>query len=137
LAFKIIASLHNTLLATFIKLLESVSKSLLRNRLQNGCHTSLDCRHVCKSCAFHDALQAGNRNKSTVLPLCGARRRQIRGVRRVDVFLFPLLKSIMKGARFADVTAIEERVTGFCYRFLKSPLLTISRIFMKVTNSML
>jgi hypothetical protein len=29
----------------------------------------------------------------------------------VDFFLFPCLKSIMKGARFADVAAIQERVT--------------------------
>jgi hypothetical protein len=39
-------------------------------------------------------------------------RRQIRGVRWVDFFLFPRLKSIMKGARFADVAAIQERVTA-------------------------
>jgi hypothetical protein len=30
----------------------------------------------------------------------------------VNFFLFPHLKSIMKGARFADVAAIQERVTG-------------------------
>jgi hypothetical protein len=30
----------------------------------------------------------------------------------LDFFLFPRLKSIMKGARFADVTAIQERVTA-------------------------
>jgi hypothetical protein len=30
----------------------------------------------------------------------------------VDFFLFPRLKSIMKGARFADVEAIQERVTA-------------------------
>jgi hypothetical protein len=29
----------------------------------------------------------------------------------VDFFLFPRLKSIMKGASFADVAAIRERVT--------------------------
>jgi hypothetical protein len=29
-----------------------------------------------------------------------------------DFFLFPRLKSIMKAARFADVAAIQERVTG-------------------------
>jgi hypothetical protein len=46
LAFKIIAILHNTLLATFIKLLETVSKCLFRNRSQNRCHTFWDCRHV-------------------------------------------------------------------------------------------
>jgi hypothetical protein len=30
----------------------------------------------------------------------------------VDFFLFPRLKSIMKGARFADVAEIQERVTA-------------------------
>jgi hypothetical protein len=30
----------------------------------------------------------------------------------VDFFLFPRLKIIMKGARFADVVAIEERVAA-------------------------
>jgi hypothetical protein len=35
LVFKIIAILQNTLLATFIKLLETVSKGLFRNRSQN------------------------------------------------------------------------------------------------------
>jgi hypothetical protein len=33
----------------------------------------LDCRHVCKTCAFHDAVQAGKQKD--------VRRRQIRGVR--------------------------------------------------------
>jgi hypothetical protein len=63
LAFKIIAILHNTLLATFIKLLETVSKGLFRYRSQNRCHTFLDCRHVCKMCAFHDALQAAKQKE--------------------------------------------------------------------------
>jgi hypothetical protein len=35
LAFKILAILYNTQLATFIKLLETVSKGLFRNRSQN------------------------------------------------------------------------------------------------------
>jgi hypothetical protein len=30
----------------------------------------------------------------------------------VDVFLFPRLKSIMKGSHFADMVAIQERVTA-------------------------
>jgi hypothetical protein len=30
----------------------------------------------------------------------------------VDIFLFPRLKSIMSGARFADMVAIQERVTA-------------------------
>jgi hypothetical protein len=46
LALKIIVILHSTLLATFIKLLETVSKGLFRNRSQNSCHTFLDCRHL-------------------------------------------------------------------------------------------
>jgi hypothetical protein len=39
LAFKIIIILHNTRLAKFINLLETVSKGLFRNRSQNRCHT--------------------------------------------------------------------------------------------------
>jgi hypothetical protein len=35
LALKIVATLHNTLLAMSIKLLETVSKGLIRNRSQN------------------------------------------------------------------------------------------------------
>ena len=73
MAFKIIAILHNTLLATFIKLLETVSKGLFRNRSQNRCHPFLDCRHACKTCAFHDALQVVKQKE--------VHRRQIRGVR--------------------------------------------------------
>jgi hypothetical protein len=44
LAFKIITILHNTRLAKFIRLLETLSKGLCRNRSQNSCHTLLDCR---------------------------------------------------------------------------------------------
>ena len=73
LAFKIIVILHNTLLVTFIKILEIVSKGLCKNRLQNRCHTFLDCRHVCKTCAFHDALQVRKQKE--------VRWGQIRGVR--------------------------------------------------------
>jgi hypothetical protein len=42
----IIAILHNTRFETFIKLLETVSKGLFRNRSQNSCHTLLDCRRM-------------------------------------------------------------------------------------------
>jgi len=73
LAFKIIVILHITLLVTFIRLLEIVSKGLCRNRSQNRCDTFLDCRHVCKTCAFHDALRAGKQKE--------VRRCQIRGIR--------------------------------------------------------
>jgi hypothetical protein len=69
LAFKINAILHNTLLATFIKLLETVSKVLFKNRSQNRCHTFLDCRHVCKMCAYHDALQEGKQKEVHRTPL--------------------------------------------------------------------
>jgi hypothetical protein len=40
LAHKIIAILHNTRLATFLKLLETVSKGLFRNRSQNSRRTA-------------------------------------------------------------------------------------------------
>jgi hypothetical protein len=63
--------------------------------------------------------------------------RQIRGVRWVDFFLFPRLKSIMKGARFADVAAIQERVTAVLRSIPKRLLLTVSRSFMNVANSVL
>jgi hypothetical protein len=46
LVFKIIIILHNTLLATIIKLLETVSKGLFKNRNQNSRHTFLDCRRT-------------------------------------------------------------------------------------------
>jgi hypothetical protein len=48
-AFKIIAILYNTRLATFIKLLETVSKGLFRNRSQNSCHTFMDCRRTAEA----------------------------------------------------------------------------------------
>jgi hypothetical protein len=56
----------------------------------------LDCRHVCKTCTFHYALQAGKQKQ----------------LAPADFYLFPRMKSIMKGARFADVAAIHERVTA-------------------------
>jgi hypothetical protein len=55
----------------------------------------------------------------TVLPWYGAGGRQIRGVRWVDFFLFPRLTSIMKGARFTDVAAIQERVTAVLWSIPK------------------
>jgi hypothetical protein len=58
LAFKKIAILHNTLLATFIKLLETVSKGLFRNRSQNRCHTFLGCRLDCKTCDSGSAIDS-------------------------------------------------------------------------------
>jgi hypothetical protein len=62
LAFKIIVIIHNTLLVTFIKLLETVSKGLFRNRSQNRCHTSA------KRSPFMILFRRGNKKKSTVLP---------------------------------------------------------------------
>jgi hypothetical protein len=37
----------------------------------------------------------------------------------VDLFLFPCLKSIMKGACLADVAAIQERVTAVLHSIPK------------------
>jgi hypothetical protein len=69
LSFKIIAILHNTLLATFIKLLETISKGIFKNRSQNRCHTFLDCRHVSKTCAFHYAFEAEKQKEVHRTPL--------------------------------------------------------------------
>jgi hypothetical protein len=38
---------------------------------------------------------------------------------KVEFFLFPRLKSIMKGARFADVASIQERLTAVLRSILK------------------
>jgi hypothetical protein len=83
LASKIIAILHNTLSATFIKLLETGSKGLFRNRSQNRCHTFLDCRHILQNVRLSWCSSGGETERSppTVLLWSGARRRQIRGVR--------------------------------------------------------
>jgi hypothetical protein len=55
LVFKIIAILHNTRLATFIKFLEILSKGLFRNRLQNSCHMFLDC---CRMATIQERVTA-------------------------------------------------------------------------------
>jgi hypothetical protein len=56
----------------------------------------LDCHYICKICAIHDALQAGKQKE----------------IHPPYFFLFPRLKSIMNGAPFADVAAIQESVTA-------------------------
>jgi hypothetical protein len=71
----------------------------------------LDCHHVCKNGVFHDALQAGKQKKAHPNPLIWRPQAPDHGS-TVGFFLFPRLKSIMKGARFADVAAIQERVTA-------------------------
>jgi hypothetical protein len=43
----------------------------------------------------------------------------------------------MKGACFADVAAIQERVTAVLRSIPKEALLTVSRSFMNVANSVL
>jgi hypothetical protein len=73
----------------------------------------LDYRHVCKTCAFYDALQAGKQKEvhppySHYLAPAGTRLGELTPS---DFFLFPRLKFIMKGARFADVAAIQKCVT--------------------------
>jgi hypothetical protein len=71
----------------------------------------LDCHHVCKTYAFHDALQAGRQKEVHLTPLIWCLQASDQGS-TVDFFLFPRLKSIMKGACFADVAAIQQRVTA-------------------------
>jgi hypothetical protein len=39
------------------------------NRSQNRCHTFLECQHVHKTCAFHDALQVGKQKEVHRTPL--------------------------------------------------------------------
>jgi hypothetical protein len=57
-------------------------------------------------------FRRGNRKKSTHrTPLIRHLRASDQGS-TVDFILFPRLKSIMKGARFADVAAIQDRVTA-------------------------
>jgi hypothetical protein len=51
-----------------------------------------------------------------------------------DFFLFPRLKSTMKGAHFADVAAIHERVTAILRSIPKE---ACADSFMNVTNSVL
>jgi hypothetical protein len=47
------------------------------------------------------------------------------------------LKSLMKDAHFADLAAIQERVTAVLRTIPKEALLTVSRSFMNVANSVL
>jgi hypothetical protein len=60
-----------------------------------------------------------------------------RGVLWVDFFMFPRLKSIMKGACFADVAAIQERVTAVLWSIPKEAFADSFRSFMNVANSVL
>jgi hypothetical protein len=85
LSFKIIVILHNTLLETFIKLLETVSKSssLVIDRTTAVTRSWITTTSA-KREPFIMLFRRGNINKSTVLPWSGARRHQIRGVRWVD-----------------------------------------------------
>jgi hypothetical protein len=55
----------------------------------------------------------------------------------VDFFLFPRLKSIMKGARFADVAAIQERVTVVLRSIHKEAFADSARSFMNFASSVL
>jgi hypothetical protein len=55
----------------------------------------------------------------------------------VDFFLLPRLKSIMKGACFADLVAIRELVTAVLRSIPKEAFTDSSRSFMNVAKSML
>jgi hypothetical protein len=68
LTFKLIAILHNTLLATFLKLLETVSKGLFRNRSQNAVTRCWIAATSAKRAPVMMLFSQGNRKKSTVLP---------------------------------------------------------------------
>jgi hypothetical protein len=79
-------------------------------------------------CAFHDAIQAGKQKEvhppdSPHLVPVGARSGEYSGL------LFPHVKSIMKGARFADVVANQERLTAVL-RFI--PKEAFADIFQKL-----
>jgi hypothetical protein len=69
------------------------------------CRTAVTrCRHVCKTCAFHDVVQAGKKKEVHSNPLFWRPQASDQGS-TVYFFLFPRLKSNMKGARSADVAA--------------------------------
>ena len=74
LIFKIVAICYNTHLTTFIQLPETISKGLMWNRSQNGCHTIFDGIHVHKTCTFDGCFQVGKQEEF--------HRSQIREVRR-------------------------------------------------------
>jgi hypothetical protein len=64
------------------------------------------------------ALQAGKQKEVHRTPLIWRLKASDQGS-MVDFFLFPRLKSFIKGARFADVAAIQERVTEVLRSILK------------------
>jgi hypothetical protein len=65
-----------------------------------------------KRAPFMMLIRWGNRKKSAhSTPLIWRQQVPDQGS-TVDFFLFPCLKSIMKGARFADLVAIQECVTA-------------------------
>jgi hypothetical protein len=47
----------------------------------------------------------------------------------MDLLLFPRLKSIMKGARFADVAAIQERVTAVLQSIPKKAFDSLQKLY--------
>jgi hypothetical protein len=61
--------------------------------------------------ANHDALQAGKQKEVHHTPLIWHPQAPDQGS-TINLFLFPRLKSIMKGAHFADMAAIQERDSG-------------------------
>jgi hypothetical protein len=89
----------------------------------------LDCRNVWKTYAFHDALQAGKQKKvdppySPDLAPTDARSWEYGG-----------LPSVSQPEEHHE-RAPDQRSTEYD-QFLKRPLLTVSRIIMNVTNSVL
>ena len=76
LLFKIVAIRYNTGLTMFVQLLETISKDLLWNQSQNGCHMIFDGIHVLKTCTPDGCLQAG-KQEEVHRSLCDTNREQI------------------------------------------------------------
>jgi hypothetical protein len=80
--------------------------------LQNNRHPSQHTVGNVHKAPLIMLFRRGNRMKSTYrTPLIWRLQAPDQGS-TVDFFMFLRLKSIMKGARFADVVAIQERVTA-------------------------
>jgi hypothetical protein len=91
--------------------------------------------------SLHDVItevrQYGkNISMSTVIPWSGARRRQIRGV-RWTYFCFLDWRASWKAHVLQTCRQSKNVWQRFYDRFLKRPLLTVSRSFMNVTNIVL
>ena len=83
LPFGLVAICYNSRLTTFVQLPETISKGLLWNRSQKGCHTIFYGIHVSKTCTFDGCLQKGKEEEVS--------RSQMRELRRVIKLSYDLL----------------------------------------------